>query len=99
MSKLNRVGVIFCIIYALIILACLAMAYSAGEDNKGVFVFLQLPIVFQMAAIHELGLSVFLREISWAGAYLLIGIPTFLLLYFVGFFINLSYLRLKRSVN
>ena len=99
MTKLNLLGVILCIIYALIMLTCLVMAYSADGDNKGEFVFLQLPIAFQMAGLHALGLGIFLREISWLAAYLLIGVPTFLLLYFLGFFIESSYSRLMRSMH
>ena len=75
------------------------MAYSADGDYKGEFVFLQLPIVFQMAGLDALGLSHFLRDISWTGAYFLIGIPTFMFLYFLGFFIDSSYSRIKRSIN
>ena len=99
MAKLNRIGIIFCVVYALIILICFVMAYSATGDHKGEFVFLQLPIVFQMAALNSLGLSTFLRGISWIGLYLLIGIPTFLFLYFLGLFIDSSYLRLNRNID
>ena len=99
MTKLNLVGIILCIIYALIMLICLAIAYSADADDKGQFVFLQLPIAFQMAGLHALGLSTLLRDISWLAAYLLIGVPTFLSLYFLGFFIESSYSRLMRSMH
>jgi hypothetical protein len=85
---MSRIGKILCLIYALIIIACFAGAYSAEGDFKGQYVFLQLPIAIQMAGINAIGLSSKLQNLSWVGAYALLGLPTFLLLYFVGWAID-----------
>lgn len=85
---MSRIGKILCLIYALIIIACFAAAYSADGDFKGQYVYLQLPIALQMAGIHAIGLSSKLQNISWVGAYALLGVPTFLFIYFVGWAID-----------
>jgi len=85
---MNRIGKILCLIYALIIVICIAFAYSSGGDFKGQYIFLQLPIVIQMAGIDAIGLSPKLQNLSWVGAYGLLGLPTFLFLYFIGLAID-----------
>jgi len=85
---MSRIGKTLCLIYALIIAVCIALAYSAGGDFKGRYVFLQLPIVIQMAGIDVIGLSPKLQNLSWVGAYGVLGLPTFLFLYFVGWTID-----------
>lgn len=85
---MSRIGKVLCLIYALIIIACFAVAYSADGDFKGRYVLLQLPLVLQMAGINAIGLSPKLQNFSWVGAYALMGIPTFLFLYFVGWAID-----------
>ena len=85
---MSRIGKILCLIYASIIIVCFAFAYSADGDFKGQYIFLQIPIVLQMAGIDAIGLSPKLQNLSWVGAYGLLGLPTFLLLYFVGWAID-----------
>ncbi len=85
---MSRIGKVLCLIYALIIVACFTVAYSADGDFKGQYVFLQLPIALQMFGIDAIGLSSKLQNLSWVGAYVLLGLPTFLLLYFVGWAID-----------
>jgi len=86
-QRMSRTGVIFCLVYIMIISACLIMAYST-TDYKGNFVFLQLPLALQLAMLDTFGLYPLLKDISWIGAYFLIGIPTALLLYFLGALID-----------
>ncbi len=81
--KISIVGVVFCAIYAFISLALIALAMSEA-DPKGKFVLLQLPIVLQMALVDSVGLEALLSGLSWPMAYLFLGLPTLLLLYFVG---------------
>lgn len=85
---MSRIGKILCLIYALIIIGCFAVAYSADGDFKGQYVLLQLPLALQMAGINAIGLSPQLQNLSWVGAYVLLGLPTFLFLYFVGWVID-----------
>jgi hypothetical protein len=85
---MSRIGKILCLIYALIIAVCFALAYYPGGDLKGQFVFLQLPIATQMAGIAAIGLSKKLENLSWVGAYAIFGVPTFLFLYFIGWAID-----------
>jgi hypothetical protein len=69
-------------------IACFAIAYSAEGDFKGQYVFLQLPLALQMAGIDAMGLSSELQNLSWIGAYALLGLPTLMILYFVGWMID-----------
>ncbi|MGB4811598.1 MAG: hypothetical protein WBP13_03825 [Methylophilaceae bacterium] len=85
---MSKIGASLCSFYALIILLCLYLTYTAGGDYKGQYIFLQLPIVLQMAAVQALGLSKFFTNLSWVGAYLLFALPTFILLYGLGWLID-----------
>ena len=85
---MSRVGLFFCAIYATAICICLALAFSAGGDFKGQFVFLQLPIALHGGALQFLGLGSLLAKLSWVAAYVVIAIPTFGLLYFAGWFLQ-----------
>lgn len=85
---MSRIGLFLCALYATAIATCLAFAYDAGNDFKGQYVFLQLPIALQISLMQELGLISHLRHISWVAAYLLLGLPAFALLYFVGWLID-----------
>jgi hypothetical protein len=85
---MSRLGLFLCALYAATIATCLAFAYDAGSDFKGQYVFLQLPIALQMSLLQELGIASQLRHISWATAYLLLGLPTFALLYIAGWLID-----------
>ncbi len=81
---MSRLGIIFCSIYALIIVVCFAFAFLAGFDFKGRFIFLELPLTAQIAIIDAIGLSSQLQNLSWVGAYIILGLPTFVVLYFIG---------------
>lgn len=85
---MSRIGKNLCLVYALIIFGCFVVALSVDGDFKGYFVFLQLPIALQMTGIDAIGLSSELQNLSWVVVYIIIGIPTFLLLYFVGWAIE-----------
>ena len=85
---MSRIGLIFCGVYAAIILGCVALSLSAGGDPKGQFVFMQLPIALQGSLAQQLGLGSQLAGLSWFWAYALFGIPTFALLYAVGWLIT-----------
>lgn len=85
---MSRIGLFLCALYAAAIATCLAFAYDAGNNFKSQYVFLQLPIALQISLFQELGLVSHLRHASWAAAYLLLGLPTFALLYFVGWCIG-----------
>jgi hypothetical protein len=81
----SKVGMGLCLIYALIIVVCLANAY--GADSKGEFVLMQLPIGFQMQLVPKF-LSPMLENLSWLNAYFIFATPAFLLLYFLGWFLE-----------
>ena len=85
---MSRIGISLCLVYALIIFASFAFAYSADGDFKGQYVLLQLPIALQMAGIHALGLSSNFQNFSWIGADVVLGLPTFMLLYLFGWAID-----------
>lgn len=77
-------GIVFAALYLAIVILCVAAALSAGGDDKGRFVLLQLPLALQLALLHELNLDRLLEGLSWVGGYLLIGLPTLALFYFAG---------------
>jgi hypothetical protein len=59
---------------------------ATGADSKGAFVLLQLPLALQASLLQALGLGWLLERLSWSTAYVILGIPTLVLLYFVGKF-------------
>jgi hypothetical protein len=83
-KNMSKTGSILCGIYAAVIIICIAISASADGDFKGQFVFLQLPIALQLALVQELGLIEFFKEMTWFPAYLILGLPTFGLLYLLG---------------
>ena len=81
--KISVVGLTLCVIYGVIALALVALALSES-DPKGRFVLLQLPIALQMGFVHAVGLGGLLHGLSWTMAYVCLGIPTLVALYFGG---------------
>jgi hypothetical protein len=77
-------GIVFAALYLAVVILCIAGALSADGDDKGRFILLQLPLALQLALLHDLNLDRLLGDLSWTGGYLLIGLPTLALFYFVG---------------
>ncbi|WP_244667550.1 hypothetical protein [Xanthomonas sp. D-109] len=69
-------------LYAVLVASCVWMAL--GADEKGRFVFLQLPLTPQMLASEALGVDRALHGLSWVASYLLLVPPFLLLLYLMG---------------
>jgi hypothetical protein len=95
---LSRIGFILCATYTTIIAICFALAFSA-DDFKGQYVFLQLPIALQMAALETFGLTHSLRDVSWTGAYLLLALPSLMFLYLLGWLIDTGRSALSRVIS
>lgn len=87
-KNMSRIGLGLCALYGVFIAACLCIAYFARGDFKGHFVLLQLPIALQGSLLVSLGLGPILTHLSWTGAYLFIGLPTFVVLYRLGWLID-----------
>ena len=81
--KINNIGLIFGLIYFVIVLVFVIWANTLS-DPKSQFVILQLPLAVQMAGLHEMGILKYLTGMSWVGTYIFIGIPTLLFFYFIG---------------
>ena len=77
-----------CAFYIVVAGACVAFAFGVSGDPMGHFVILQLPIALQLALLDTLGLGVFLEQLSWVSAYILLGIPTLLALYTLGWLVG-----------
>ena len=92
-GRFSRVGGGLCLAYLVLAAASAVYGASLVGDNKGRFVFLQLPIVLQAALLDGLGLSPVLSGLSWPAAYLIIGVPTLALLYGVGVLIDHARVR------
>jgi len=86
--KRNVIGLNLCAIYLAATAACWAIAWSAGADFKGRFVFLQLPIALQAALVDALGFSPQLSGLSWFACYAIFLPLTLGLLYGVGWLVT-----------
>ena len=64
----SKIGLSFCIVYLLLTAFCLYIALDPMTDNKGNFVFLQLPIGFQVSAFNAIGLGALFDRLSWTQA-------------------------------
>ena len=85
---MSRAGFILCVMYAVVIALCFVVTLWAEGDFKGQFVLLQLPIALQGAALQSVGLGPLLERLSWVSSYFVIGLPTFALLYAMGWFVE-----------
>ena len=83
-STRSNTGAWFCGVYLAASSVCVTFALWPGTDLKGRYVFLQLPIALQSAALQALGLARHLQGLGWLGAYLILGLPTLALLYLAG---------------
>jgi len=94
---MSKMGMIFCLIYMLIIILCCSLALWADGDPKGQFVLLQIPLVLfaQLDILRKIGLDTLLLN-SWFVGYLVIVPPTFALLYCFGWFIE--YIKASKLV-
>jgi hypothetical protein len=83
---MNIISASLCSLYAAVIAICVGLAYRArrGNDSKGHFVFLQVPIALQVALLMRIGVMGSFRKISWGIAYLLFATPVFVILYVFG---------------
>ncbi len=95
----SKIGLSFCIIYLLLSAFCLYIALDPMTDNKGNFVFLQLPIGFQVSALNVIGLGSLLDRLSWMEAYSLVVPVTLLFLYGVGWLLSLSIHFIKARIG
>ncbi|MFW2175650.1 hypothetical protein ACG95N_19315 [Acinetobacter guillouiae] len=91
----NKIGLSFCIIYLLLSAFCLYIALDPMTDNKGNFVFLQLPIGFQVSAFNAIGLGPLFDRLSWTQAYSFVVPITLLFLYGIGWLLSSSIHSIK----
>ena len=92
--KISKVGLVLSLIYFLIVMGFVVWANTL-IDPKSKFVILQLPLALQMAGLHEIGVLKYFTDISWTMAYIMIGIPTLLLFYFIGYFIEKVFSKIR----
>lgn len=85
---MSRLGLALCALYGTIVGVCAALAITSSGDPKGRFVFLQIPIALQAAALDALGLEWLIEPLSWGAAYLVLGVPTLAVLYLAGRFLG-----------
>lgn len=68
LKHLINIRVIFALSYFLITVVCL-IVFVGSDDDKGQYIFLQLPIALQMGVFSKLGLNKFLISLNWFSAY------------------------------
>ncbi len=83
-TNMSRYGVVLCQIYAFIITLCIVIALLIDGDPKGKGALLSVPIAFQKAALQELNTVIPRGQFYWPKAYIFLGLPIFMLLYFIG---------------
>ncbi|MFW1746537.1 hypothetical protein ACG9XW_10030 [Acinetobacter guillouiae] len=91
----SKIGLSFCIVYLLLTAFCLYIALDPMTDNKGNFVFLQLPIGFQVSAFNAIGLGALFDRLSWMQAYSFVVPVTLLFLYGIGWLLSSSIHSIK----
>ncbi len=82
--QVSRLGLCFSLFYLVPTVICIA-AGLCSDDPKSRYVWLQIPVAFQMSALHALGLLEHFADISWAGLYALAVLPVAAGLYALGF--------------
>ncbi|WP_353168059.1 hypothetical protein [Acinetobacter sp.] len=95
----SKIGLSFCIIYLLLTAFCLYIALDPMTDNKGNFVFLQLPISIQISALNVIGLGPVFDQLSWTEAYSLVVPVTLLFLYGIGWLLSSSIDCIKARIG
>ena len=83
----SRVGLTLSLMYV-ILTVLLLLLWSDSSDDKSRFVLMQAPIAIQLALLHKLGLDIDGFINSWFGAYLFLWVPTVILLYMIGVFLD-----------
>ncbi len=86
--QFSKTGAALVLCYVFITIACITTSLNAQSDSKGSFALLQLPIALQGALLHALGLGDFLTSLGWVSAYIVLGVPTIILLYIIGRFLG-----------
>lgn len=87
--------------YSLFLLTifCLYIALDPRTDNKGNFVFLQLPIGFQVSAFNAIGLGLLFDRLSWTAAYSFVVPVTLIFLYGIGCLLSSSIHSIKKRIG
>lgn len=81
---MSIIGFVFCGIYLMTSGLSLLMALIAGGDDKGRFVFLQLPVAWQGTVLYKWGMLPMFDEMSAVAAYAIVMALTLAFLYLVG---------------
>lgn len=88
---LSELGIVICSVYAALIVCCLAIGQlGAGlESNpQRELILSQLPLAFQMAFLKQIGLTALTESMSCFTSYIVLGLPSFPLLYAIGWLVN-----------
>jgi len=95
---MSCVGLAFSLIYVLMTVVSIAVAFKPSWDAKSRFMYLQGPIVVQLALldvlVRHLSVKVPLEKISWFWAYVLLWLPTVWLFYCLGWLIERLFILL-----
>lgn len=101
MRRRSVLGLGLCMLYAALVACCVWVAL--GADDKGRFVFLQLPLTPQLLVLAALGVDGALPGLCWVARYLLLIPPFGLLLYLTGCalqaLVRRAVMRLPRSMR
>lgn len=95
----SKIGLSLCILYFLLTIFCLYIALDPRTDNKGNFVFLQLPIGFQVSAFNAIGVGPLFDRLSWTAAYSFVVPVTLIFLYGIGWWLSSSIHSIKKRIG
>ena len=82
--RLSVIGLTVAALYVVPSALFVGRVMISPGDDKGNFVYLQIPIALQLGVAQSAGLGPALQNISWTEAYLLFWVPIVLLLYLAG---------------
>lgn len=86
--RISRIGLVFCILYVVAASALVVIGVFVADDTKSRVVLMQVPIALQGALLYAIGFGEFMRALSWPVAYVILGVPTLLVFYAAGAFIE-----------
>lgn len=86
--QLSRAGACLALLYVVPTVICIVIGLCS-DDYKSQYVWLQIPVALQMAALHSMGVLEHFTGLTWPGLYLLACLPVIAGLYGVGYVLGL----------
>ena len=96
--RITKTGMVLCSLYLIASLGCVVWAQFIS-DAKGKHTILQMPVVLQHGLLLAFDATHILRNMSWAGMYLVLGVPMLGSLILVGSLAESSVSRIRSGAS